>query len=92
MKQIWTINLSTEREIRDHYIKEGKFEIAESIKNTSSKYEGKAIDLLTLEDLKELMEKNPETVLISIFGEEILAKNANEDTRMGYVAFGRLVS
>ena len=92
MKQIWTINLSTERKLRDHFLKEGKFEIADSVEHTRSKYEGKDIDLLTLVELQTLKETNPEELLISIFGEEIPAKNVDEDTRMGYVSCGRLVS
>lgn len=58
--------------------------------NGKSDYEGKEIELLTLDQLKSLKENDPEFVLLDIFGKEEKVKNANEDTRAGYVAFGVL--
>lgn len=89
MKQTWKIDLSTQRKLRDHYLKEEKFEVADSIEHTSSKYEGLTIELLTIEELNSLKENNPETSLISIFGEDVLAKDADDDTRAGCVAYGK---
>lgn len=56
----------------------------------SNENEGKTIILLRLEELQLLKEVSPETILINIFGKESKAIDCDEDTRMGYVAFGKL--
>lgn len=89
--ETWKINLSNERQIRDHYIKEGRLDIADSVEHTTSKYEGFEISLLTLEGLLYLKKNQPSKILISIFGEEIKASDMDEDTRRGYVAAGNLI-
>lgn len=86
--ETWKIDLSTERELRDYYIAQGKPDIAKSISHTESKYEGYTIDLLTLKELRNMKKLNPDTVVISIFGEEVRAFEMDEDTRAGYVAAG----
>ena len=50
--------------------------------------DGKLLELLTLEELNNLKKSKPNTKLINIFGDETLAKNANDDTRWGLVAYG----
>ena len=54
-----------------------------------SEYEGVEIDLLTLKELHEIQLHSPNTILVNIFGEEILAKDANDDIRSGYTALTR---
>jgi len=89
--QTWTIDLSTNRNLRDHFINEGKPDIAKSVDHTESIYEGETIQLVTLEELIEMRKNNPNQFLISIFGEEISCQEIDEDTRMGYVAAGFLL-
>jgi hypothetical protein len=55
-----------------------------------SKHEGETIELLNLGELQALKRQEPETILISINGTEVAAKDADEDTRIGYVAYGFL--
>ena len=56
-----------------------------------SKHEGETIDLLNVGELQALKRNDPEFILISINGKEVMAKDADEDDRMGYVAYGVLV-
>ena len=86
----WKINLSVQRQIRDHYLAEGNLDVANSIDHTESKYEGKTISLLTKSELTSLQNTSPDTILIDIFGEEVLAKDCDDETRYGYVAAGFL--
>lgn len=55
-----------------------------------SKHEGETIELLNIEELHILQRNDPDTILISIFGDEKLAKDCDDDTRMGYVSCGFL--
>ena len=55
-----------------------------------TEYEGKLIRLLTLEELRNIKKYCPRFGLIDIFGKVIEAKDANEDTRAGHVAYGTL--
>jgi len=55
-----------------------------------NEFEGKTIILLTLDELDSLKDVDPSHQLVSIFGEVVLAKDADRDTRFGYVAFGLL--
>ena len=61
-----------------------------TISNKESEHFGQTIELLNLGELELLKRNEPEEVLISISGNEILAKDADNDTRMGYVAYGFL--
>lgn len=60
------------------------------IKKSLSNHEGETIELLNLGELQHIKENDPEMILISISGDEVPAKDADEDTRVGYVAFGFL--
>lgn len=91
MQPYWTVDLSLERNLYESY-KDTDPEFANAIKPLYSKHEGKVIKLLTLAELNSLVETAPETILITISGEEVLAKDANEDVRMGYVSTGILVN
>ncbi len=53
-------------------------------------YEGTEITLLSLKELQDLKRDYPETILIDIFGKLSIAKNVDENTRGGYVAFAIL--
>lgn len=53
-------------------------------------YEGKEISLLSLSELQEMKKNFPDTLLVSIWGIECFARDANEDTRGGWTAYGRI--
>ncbi len=55
-----------------------------------SEFEGRTINLLTLKELANLKEFNPQTQLVSIFGIVKDAGEANDDDRFGYVAYALL--
>lgn len=92
MNNEWTIDLTTHRQLRDHYQQAGQTEIAKSIEHTSSPYEGKTILLLTGQELALTQKNNPNEILINIFGEEVPARDCDDETRFGYVAYGRMKS
>ena len=56
--------------------------------NAVCPHDGKYIELLTLEELKS---GDTERIVVSIFGEEVKAKDADTDTRFGFTAFGVLI-
>lgn len=56
--------------------------------NKDKTHDGKTILLLTGEELEKLQREEPNKVVISIFGEETLAKDCDLDTRFGYSAYG----
>jgi hypothetical protein len=56
-----------------------------------SEFEHKYINLLTVDELKKLKIESPDFLLISIFGKVIFAKDADEDDRGGFVAYGTLI-
>lgn len=58
------------------------------IDKAAGKHEGLEIRLLSKIELYALKHDAPDTMLIAIDGDEVLAKNADDDTRFGYVAFG----
>jgi hypothetical protein len=55
-----------------------------------SDHEGETIELLNLAELQSIKKNTPEMILISIQGDEVMAQDCDEDTRMGYVAYGFL--
>lgn len=84
------IDLSIQKELEQKFILQGKCNKGDIY--TPSEYEGCTIVLLTLDELKSLKHNNPNDILISIFGKSVKAIDCDEDTRMGYVAFGKLLT
>jgi len=50
--------------------------------------DGRTIRLIQLEELRRWQSVEPEKILISIFGEEVKAKDCDDDVRNGFVAAG----
>lgn len=70
----WTINNS-------RFVKLG-YEVNE--------FEGKEIDLITVEELHFLQKKHPDQILVNIFGKTCKASEANDDDRGGYASYALL--
>lgn len=87
-RELWTINLDMHRELANKYREMGRNDIAMSLGHQSSKHEGKTISLLTLDELQHIQKSKPNEILIDIFGDEHLAKDCDDETRFGYVAYG----
>jgi hypothetical protein len=68
-----------------------KWIIKQVLSGMPTKHEGKTIELLTLEDLDILKREVPDRILIDIFGNEVKVREADRDTRAGFVAYGVLV-
>jgi hypothetical protein len=64
---------------------------SEGVMQTFNEWElpnGDKIYLVTLEELRIIQENDPEAVMINIFGDEKLAKDADTDVRFGFTAYG----
>lgn len=57
-----------------------------------NQYEGKELDLLTVEELHNLQKEFPNIQVINIFGDVKNAIDANDDERMGFSAYAILES
>ena len=55
-----------------------------------NKYEGKTINLLILQEFYDVVKRNPNEILVNIFGKEKEAKDCNDDDRQGHVAWARI--
>jgi len=55
------------------------------------KHEGKTIQLLTKDELYLLQATHPDKILITIFGEEKMAKDVDDDTRGGFIGAGHVI-
>lgn len=56
----------------------------------TNKYEGLEIELVTVDELHKIQNETPNQPMLSIFGDVVLAKNANDDHRSGFCAYAVL--
>lgn len=54
-------------------------------------HEGETIKLLSLPQLRSIQQQAPDAELVSIFGEKVKARDCDDDTRFGRVAYGQLI-
>lgn len=55
-----------------------------------NQFEGKEIDLITVEELHFLQKEHPNKVLVDIFGRIVKASDANDDDRGGWASYALL--
>lgn len=55
-----------------------------------NEFEGKEIDLITVQELRFLQSNHPNKNLVDIFGRICKASEANDDDRMGWASYALL--
>ena len=52
---------------------------------------GRVIRLIQLEELRRWQDVEPDKMLVTITGDEVMVKDMDEDTRVGFVAAGFVI-